>query len=195
MEEEEIKVDRSEKLYALFAPDHRDLLRYVCIYKRVSRLLLLLQSFIHHRKIMRLTITTALGFLFAASFAHAQGTQAPAGTSPLDALDNYCKMLGPAAKDPVALTTSFCNNLAAGNAATGGSGVPGGSIPGVKELCELVKKEPTQVEQAAGSVGNAAPIPEVAKGILDKAQNICKDQGKSTTGKGGKDAQPGPGAQ
>ncbi|CDH54924.1 predicted protein [Lichtheimia corymbifera JMRC:FSU:9682] len=130
---------------------------------------------------MRFTITAALGCLFAASLAHAQG-QPPAGTDPLEALGNYCKVLGPAGQDPVALTTSFCQNLAAGDAATGASkGGAASSIPGVKELCELVKKEPPQAEQALGAVEGTAPLPEAAKGILNKAQNICKEQGKPTS--------------
>ncbi|KAJ8654704.1 hypothetical protein O0I10_009594 [Lichtheimia ornata] len=136
---------------------------------------------------MRFTITTALGCLFAASLAHAQQGQAPAGTDPLEALGNYCKVLGPTAQDPVALTTAFCQNLAAGDAATGASqGGAAGSIPGVKELCELVKTEPAQAQQAVNAVEGTAPLPEAAKGILDKAQNICKKQGKPTSA-GGKD--------
>ncbi|KAI7879433.1 hypothetical protein K492DRAFT_188690 [Lichtheimia hyalospora FSU 10163] len=131
---------------------------------------------------MRFTISTALGFLFAASLSHAVTQEAPAGTSPLDALDNYCKTLVPAGQDPVALTTAFCDQLAAGGAATGKGAAGGGSIPGVKDLCELVKTEPAQAKQAVNSLEGAAPLPQAAKDILDKAQNICKEQGKSTSG-------------
>ena len=155
----------------------------VYIYNVYEKSIFLQQPFIHHTITMRFTITTALGFLFAAGLAHAQTQEAPAGTSPLDALNNYCKTLGPAGKDPVALTTAFCGQLAAGSAATGQGATGGGSIPGVKELCQLVKTEPIQAGQAVGSLEKTAPLPGLANSILDKAQNICKEQGKGTPGK------------